>query len=76
MRGKISDLTTRNYLRRKFIHVILATLGFMLLPFFLLVIVQGVSNKVNTEYIPAEDRLQTTYSDIWIDDVVDDGFPM
>lgn len=73
MRRKISGLTTRNYLRRKFIHVILATLGFMLLPFFLLVIVQGVSNKVNTEYIPAEDRLQTTYSDIWIDDVVECG---
>lgn len=73
MKRKVSDLTTRSYLRRKFVHVILATLGFMLLPLFLMVIVQGVSNKTNTEYVSAQDRLQATYSDIRIDDIVEFG---
>lgn len=73
MKREVSGLTTGKYLRRKFVHVILATLGFVLLPIFLLAIVQWVSSKVNTEYIPAEDRLQTTYSHIKIDDIVDYG---
>lgn len=73
MKREVSGLTTRNYLRHKFIHVILATLGFVLLPIFLLAVVQWVSSKVNTEYIPAGDRLQTAYSNIRIDDIVDCG---
>lgn len=73
MKGEVSGLTTGNYLRRKFVHVILATLGFVLLPIFLLATVQWVSSKANTEYIPAKDRLQTAYSDIIIDDIVDYG---
>lgn len=73
MKKEVSGLTTRDYLRHKFIHVILATLGFLLLPLFLLITVQWISSKVNTEYIPAEDRLQTIYSDIRIDDIVELG---
>lgn len=73
MKRKVSNLTTRTYLRRKFVHIILATLGFVLLPIILLAIVQWGSSKTNTEYIPAKDRLQTIYSDIQIDDIVDNG---
>ncbi|MBQ4522002.1 MAG: HAMP domain-containing histidine kinase [Lachnospiraceae bacterium] len=73
MKREVSGLTTRTYLRRKFVHVILATLGFVLLPIFLLVTVQWISSKGKTEYIPAEARLQAAYSDIRIDDIVDYG---
>ncbi len=73
MRRKVSSLTTRSYLRRRFVHIILATLGFVLLPIILLSIVQWTSSKANIAYIPAKDRLQIVYSDIQIDDIVDNG---
>lgn len=73
MKRKVSSLTTRRYLRRRFVYIILATLGFILLPIILLAIVQWGSSKTNTEYISAKDRLQTIYSDIQIDDIVDNG---
>ena len=73
MKRELSGITTRNYLRHKFVHVILATLGFVLLPIFLLATVQWVSSKINTKYISAEDRLQATCSNIRIDDIVDYG---
>ena len=73
MKIKTSSMTTRNYLRRKFVHIILATLGFVLIPIFVLGIIEGITGNPDATHISAEERLQTSYKDIQIDDVVDLG---
>ena len=73
MKRKVSSLTTRKYLRKKFVHIILATLGFGLLPVVLLAVVQWGNSRSSAEYIPAKDRLRAEYTDIQIGDIIENG---
>lgn len=67
--------TTRRYLRNKFLNVIFATFGFVILPAVLLVIVQDISIK-NDDVIQmrsASERLEASYKNIEVSDFLEIG---
>ena len=65
--------TTRRYLRRRFLGVILATFAFILLPIFLIVFLQGSSDRINNAQIYADGLLRDSWQDIDAADYVEDG---
>ena len=71
MRRKIQ--TTGKYLRRRFLRVILATIGFMVLPILLIVLTQTLTENAKKTPIRAWDRLKSSYREIDVSDHVSDG---
>ena len=62
MRNK-NRQTTGKYLRRRFIKVVLATMGFALIPLIILALIQ-ITNRPNVKYVSASDYLADSYEEI------------
>ena len=58
--------TTGKYLRRRFIKVILATMGFALIPLIVIALIQ-ITNKPDVKYVCASDYLADSYEEIVAD---------
>ena len=65
--------TTRKYLRRRFLSVILATFAFIFLPIFLVIFLQGSSTRINNAQVYADELLQDSWQDIDASNYVEDG---
>ena len=65
--------STRKYLRRRFLGVIFATLGFALLPLVLLMLVQGIFGGGEPVKLEASRRLKASYYDIDVSDIEEAG---
>ena len=56
--------STRKYLRRRFLGVIFATLGFALLPLVLLMLVPRIFGAGEPVKLEASERLKASYEEI------------
>lgn len=64
---------TRKYLRLRFLRVILATIGFAILPFVLIVLIQGLSVGNVPYTFNASDYLRDDMADIDVSAILDNG---
>lgn len=61
---------TRKYLRLRFLRVILATIGFALLPFILLMVIQGLSGGNVPYSINASDYIKDNMDDVDVSKII------
>lgn len=73
MNNKNKVKSTRIYMRRRFIKVILATFGFVLIPFFIIAVLEAGYRKNNIPGPGAAERLKDSYNDIDVSDYVEAG---